>query len=251
MQLQIPHAPRKVRLSQVPGAVGRLLRALGLGLLGLAVCVAAGAWAGQRFWAERQFVASAVEISGRVSAVKRPVPGQDRGVISVVYRIGEEDQAAGGVITSAARAAELYPGAELRLLVDPASPSQPREAGEAEARAGRWRLFPLGVGLGLLLAIAAVGFELRRTVRSDLEPIRLGALVWLTPSSPLPESTREQVIRGSYLRGEVRHEVQTRVRPKRYPVRNGEKLLVAIVPSRPTWARAIDEDLAKTLGWLG
>ena len=29
-----------------------------------------------------------------------------------------------------------------------------------------------------------------------------------------------------------------------------EKLLAAVVPSRPTWVRVIDEDLAHQLGWF-
>jgi hypothetical protein len=33
-------------------------------------------------------------------------------------------------------------------------------------------------------------------------------------------------------------------------VRNGEKVLAAVVPRRPTWVRIIDADLAKTLGWI-
>jgi hypothetical protein len=32
-------------------------------------------------------------------------------------------------------------------------------------------------------------------------------------------------------------------------VRNGEKVLAAVVPTEPTWARVVDEELAKTLGW--
>ena len=44
-------------------------------------------------------------------------------------------------------------------------------------------------------------------------------------------------------------EVTARGRPGRRPVRNGEKVLAAVVPSEPTWVRVVDEDLARTLGW--
>jgi hypothetical protein len=33
-------------------------------------------------------------------------------------------------------------------------------------------------------------------------------------------------------------------------VRNGSKVLAAVVPREPDWARVIDEDLARTLGWI-
>ncbi|MFP2908384.1 DUF3592 domain-containing protein, partial [Pyxidicoccus sp. 3LFB2] len=49
---------------------------------------------------------------------------------------------------------------------------------------------------------------------------------------------------------DVKHAVRARVRPGRAPVRNGEKVLAAVVPRQPGWARVIDQDLAKELGWV-
>jgi len=98
--------------------------------------------------------------------------------------------------------------------------------------------------LALLLLL-----EGRRALLRELNPLRHGMLVWLTPNAPLPETKQETVFAAHYYRQDVKYEVQARARPGRAPVRNGEKVLAAVVPSRPTWVRVIDEDLAKTLGW--
>jgi hypothetical protein len=90
----------------------------------------------------------------------------------------------------------------------------------------------------------------RRLWRAEVEPLRLGALVWLTPQGPLPETRGEVVFPAHYFRQDVKHGVRARVRPGRAPVRNGDKVLAAVVPRQPGWARVIDQDLAKELGWV-
>ena len=63
-----------------------------------------------------------------------------------------------------------------------------------------------------------------------------------------PESD-ELRFAGHYFRDDQRFEVTARGRPGRRPVRNGEKVLAAVLPSQPTWARVVDEELATALGW--
>ena len=157
---------------------------------------------------------------------------------------------ASGVVTSAEYAEGLGRGGEVTLLVDPGDPDAPREARYAREQAKVLDLVPVALGLGGLLAAAAVALEVRRTVRADLTPLRSGLLVWLTPDHELPDTRAEVVFPASYYRQDVRYEVKARVRPGRAPVRNGGKVLAAVVPSRPTWVRVIDEDLARALGWV-
>ncbi|WP_342373732.1 DUF3592 domain-containing protein [Myxococcus stipitatus] len=253
MQLAIPHAPRKVRLTQVPGAMGRLARDAMLGLLFMALLGAAAMWAGRFFVEEHGFAARAEEVDGVVVATRLP-PRHARdgaeGTLEVLYTFQEVEHSVSGVPTFAEFAEGLGKGAAVKLLVDPAAPDRPREAGYARTRASRMGWMPWGLAVGALVAVALFTREARRLVRSEVEPLRLGALVWLTPDGPLPESKGEVAFPAHYFRQDVKMEVRARVRPGRAPVRNGAKVLAAVVPREPGWARVIDQDLAGVLGWL-
>ena len=254
MRLAIPNAPRKVSLRQVPGALRRLAMVAVFGA-GLAVAIGvaslrAGSYASQ----EKEFFADAVEVPARVTQVVLPPFNQRSGAVaklSVIYQWPEGiDRSATGIITSAEFAEGLGVGANVKLLLSPKDPERPREGGYERDREGLHGFVPFGVGLGVLLALGWFGFELKRAVQRELQPLRVGMIVWLTPDSELPETRGETSFPASYFRQDVKIQVQARARPGRAPVRNGEKLLAAVVPSRPTWVRVIDEDLAHQLGWF-
>ncbi len=253
MQFAIPHAPRRVRFTQVPGAVGRLVRTIVLGLLFMGALGAGASVAGRFFMKERDFFSRALEVKGLVAGVTLP-PLEKRmdgeATLEVLYSVNKMQHSISGVRTAAEYAEGLGHGAEVTLLVDPTQPDRPREAGFARERSGAINLVPWGLGLGALGAVALFLRELRRTLRAEVEPLRLGALVWLTPDAPLPETRKEIVFAGTYFRQDVKHSVRARVRPGRAPVRNGGKVLAAVVPREPDWARVVDEDLARTLGWI-
>ncbi len=253
MKLAIPIAPRAVRLHQVPGALlrlavvcaGAVVLALGLGWGSLRV----GAWLSK----EQGFFDVAQEVDGTLISANLPPPGKRDGQLarlSVLYLFDEREHQASGVATAAEYAEGLGPGARLKLLVDPANADHPREARHARATFGVERFLPVGIGLGVLLAALLIAWELRRALTRELAPLKLGMLVWLTPEGELPETRRETTFAASYWKQDVQYFVKARARPGRAPVRNGEKVLAAVVPSRPTWVRVIDEDLAKTLGWF-
>ncbi|WP_224240771.1 DUF3592 domain-containing protein [Hyalangium gracile] len=253
MQFAIPHAPRRVRFTQVPGAVGRLVRTFALGLLFMAGLGAGAALAGRFFVKERSFFIRAQEVVGLVA--DRKLPPKDKRVdaealLEVLYNVDGVQHTVSGVRTSAEYAEGLGHGAQVTLLVDPTQPDRPREARYARANSGAVDLVPWALGVGALGAILFFLRELRRTIRAELEPLRVGALVWLTPDGPLPETRREIVFPASYYRQDVKLSVRARARPGRAPVRNGQKVLAAVVPREPDWVRVIDEDLARTLGWI-
>lgn len=254
MRLAIPNVPRKVSLRQVPGALARLSLVAGAGVLLVAVLGVISGKAGGWVSKEQQFFAEAVEVPGKVTQVTLPPQNQREGGVarlSVIYRYPEDfDRSAAGVATSALFAEGIGVGATVPLLVHPSDPDHPREGGYEREREGLQRFIPFGVGVGVLLAFGLFGFELKRSVKSELEPLRSGMLVWLTPDEPLSDSKAELVFGASYYRQDVKMAVRARARPGRAPVRNGEKLLAAVVPSRPTWVRVIDEDLARSLGWF-
>ncbi|MFP2957703.1 DUF3592 domain-containing protein [Myxococcus sp. 1LA] len=253
MQLAIPHAPRKVRLTQVPGAVGRVVRGVLLGLAAVALLGTGAGWAGRYFVEEQRFASRAEEVEGLVMASRLPPPDAREGAegaLEVIYTFAEVEHSVANIRTFAEYAEGLGRGARVTLLVDPAEPGRPREAGFARSRALRVGLMPWGIGLGVLVAVGFFAWEMRRLWRSEVEPLRLGALVWLTPDGPLPESRGEVSFPAHYFRQDVKHAVRARGRPGRAPVRNGEKVLAAVVPRQPGWARVIDQDLASVLGWL-
>lgn len=252
MQLGIPSPPRPVSLGQVPGALGRLALSAGVAVALVGLGLGVGRLAGRALSSEREFFERAVEVPGQVGSISLPPLAQREGGvarISVIYAVEGRDRSASGVELDAVAAEELARGNTVTLLVDPASPEHPREARYARARSGIVAFGQAGLGLGLLFGLAGLAWELRRAVRRELEPLRRGMLVWLTPDGELPATRGELVFPASYYRDDVKYAVQARARPGRAPVRNGEKLLAAVVPSQPTWVRVIDEDLAKTLGW--
>lgn len=254
MQLRIPHAPRPVTLSQIPGARRRLLVVGALGFVGIVALGFVGQVVGAHVIAEQRFLARAVSVEGTVVAVALPpLETRDHAAaqLTALYDLRGARHSATAIAMNAFDAERLGKGAKVTLLVDPAEPDHPREQRAALRAAQRTSLLPFGFFLGVLLAVAAIIAEAARTVRSDLEPIRHGALVWLTPDQPLPADGRPTVISATYYRDDVKHPVRARFSPKRAPVRNGEKVLAAIVPARPTWARVVDEELAARLGWRG
>jgi hypothetical protein len=240
-----------VRFTQVPGTVGRLLLVLLAGLALMAL-LGAGAWAaGRLFVEERDFLARAQEVEGLVAAVSLPPRGQRAGAqaaLAVLYRFQDLQHTASAVPVSAEVAEGIGPGAKVQLLVDPSRPDVPREAGFVHERAGQWNLLPWALGLGALLAVGLFAWVLRRTVRAEVQPLRTGMLVWLTPDGPLPE--RGDVFAATWFQQDVKHAVRARLRRGRAPVRNGDKLLAAVLPHHPGLARVVDEELARILGWV-
>ncbi|PTL85767.1 DUF3592 domain-containing protein [Vitiosangium sp. GDMCC 1.1324] len=253
MQLAIPHAPRRVPLSKVPGSIARLVRVALAGWMLMAV-LGVGAWALGRFVVEEQaFVARAEELEGQVAAMTLPPRGEREGAeakLEVLYAVGSVRYSASGVRTHAEYAEGLAPGARVKLLVDPLVPDKPREAAFVRERARALGLVPWGLGLGALVAVGLFARELRRTLRAELEPLRKGMLVWLTPEGPLPESRREVLFPATYRKETQTLAVRARLRPGKAPVRNGEKVLAAVLSSLPGQARVIDEELARALGWV-
>jgi hypothetical protein len=171
------------------------------------------------------------------------------GALSVLYRFQNAHHSVSGVRVAAEFAEGLGAGARVRLLVDPSRPDLPREAGFVHERAGRLNLLPWGLGLGGLLAVGLFVWVLRRTVRAEVQPLRTGMLVWLTPEGPLPERG-DGIFPASYWQADVKHSIRARFRAGRAPVRNGDKLLAAVLPHHPGLARVVDEELARILGWV-
>jgi hypothetical protein len=253
LRFAIPHAPRAVKLRQVPGALRRLGVVALLGMTLAAAAALGGRWVSRFVSRERGFLARAVEVTGQVNRIHLPPPSEREGrmaTVDVLYVFDERHVTVSGVAARAEQAEGWGPGAEVTLLVDPADPERPREAGAARLAAQRLDLWPYGLGAGVVVGALLFALELRRTYRADVEPLRKGALVWLTPAQPLPDTLRETTFRASYYRDDVKLDVRARGRPGRAPVRNGEKVLAAVVPKKPTWVRIIDADLAKTLGWI-
>lgn len=251
MRFRIPHAPRKVRVTQIPGAVLRLVTTAGVACAVLAVLTLGARMAADRYVEERRFLREAHTVTGTVAEVRLPLQEDGPGAVDVLYEVDGVAFTGSRLPIAAEDARGLRQGLPLELRVDPRRPSVAREARLAAAEAKRLDWVPYGIAAGALLGLVVMGRELLRTVRSDLEPLRRGLLVWLTPAEPLPDTRKEIVFRASYHREDVKHEVKARIRPGRAPVRNGEKVLAAVIPSRPTWARVVDEDLAKSLGWWG
>jgi hypothetical protein len=250
-QLAIPPAPRAVSLLQVPGALRRLGVTVGVGsVLVVALVVGARALSG-RLSAEGDFFSHAEEVTAQVADVRLPPPevcDSEPASLHVIYEF-KGRQLAASIEADGLESEGLARGSRVLLLVDPRAPAEPREALRARRRAGAqplgWAALTLGVGLVMVLA----AFELRRAFRRELDPLRRGMLVWLTPPPELPPSRGEVIFPASYWRDDVAQQVTARARPGRAPVRNGEKLLAALLPSEPRWVRVIDEDLARALGW--
>ncbi len=253
MQLAIPQAPRPVPLTRVPGAVFRLVRVVIRGLALMALVVA-GTWVVGRFLVEeRTFLARAQEVEGQLMASTLPPKDEREGAearLEVIYSVGKVQYSAAGVRTRAEYAEGIGRGARVLLLVDPHAPDRPREAGYVRERALGLGMVPWGLGLGALAAVSLFAWELRRTLRAELAPLRKGMLVWITPEQPLEESTRERYFSATYFKQDQKHTVRARLGPRRAPVRNGDKVLAAVLSSLPGQARVIDEELARRLGWV-
>ena len=111
-------------------------------------------------------------------------------------------------------AEKLFMGAKVTLLVDPSRALEGRR--RPSGCAGRVGLVWLGsliVGLGLLLGGGLVAFELRRAIRREVAPLRLGALVWLTADEPLPDTKEELRFAAHYFRDDVKQSVTARGAP--------------------------------------
>jgi hypothetical protein len=251
MQLAIPSAPRPVRLTQLPGAVRRVtwvgLLCLSAVVLVTLAAVAAGRWLSD----DARFAGDAVVVTGSVVKVDRPSRGAIEGSsvpVAVIYSFGGSQRAA-TVDVEAALAEPLGRGAPVELLVLAAQPERPRHRGTTEARAGRNSLvLPVAVA-GLMVAVLVLLREVRRAVRREVEPLRLGRLVWLTIEGPWPQGGSELAVPAHYFRDDVKHAVTARVRQGPSPVRQGEKVLAAVAPREPTWVRVVDEAVARGLGW--
>jgi hypothetical protein len=252
-QLAIPSAPRRVRLTQVPGALRGVATVAALAgaatLLAWALAFGASGWLSK----ERAFLERAVPVRGTVVSVALP-PVDERdhrqASLQVLYQVDGAERSASGVELSALAAEGLGRGAAVDLLVDPARPDHPREAGEARSRAPLLWLANLLLGVGVLATLALIARELRKAWRRQLAPLRTGAIVWLTPAAPLPDAPPrgEVSFAASYYRDDVRHEVTARADGGAW-IRQNEKVLAALVPGEPTWVRVIDERLARRLGW--
>jgi hypothetical protein len=253
MQLAIPSASRKASLTQVPGALNRVAVVAGLSSLLVVALGFLGGLAARHLAKEKDFLTAAVEVPGTVADVSLPPLEERRGGLAklrVLYEFDGKARTASGVTMDALEAEGLGPGARVTLLVDPSKPSAPRELHEAWRGEPTLWLGQAGLGFGAMLGLLLVARELRRAVRRELEPLRTGALVWPTPDTELPRSRGELRFPAHYFQEGVKVQVVARGRPGRAPVKNGEKMLAAVVPSEPSWARIIDEDLARRLGWF-
>lgn len=249
VQLAIPHAPRPASLAQVPGALRRVVL-VGVGCVVSVLVVAVLARVALRWVTEEaRFVAGAEAVTGRVVRVDRPKAERASWPVAVIYALGAGQQAA-TIEVDAAIAEPLGKGAPIELLVRPEAPSQPRERHTVEARASRGSLLLPVLGVAVVAAVLVLVRELRRALRREVEPLRTGLLVWLTPDAPLPERRGPFAFPAHYFRDDVKHAVVARADGRRRPVKNGEKLLAAVAPREPTWVRVVDEEVAQRLGWF-
>ncbi|MCA2981279.1 MAG: DUF3592 domain-containing protein [Myxococcaceae bacterium] len=245
VQLAIPRAPRAVRLHQVPGAIRRV------GLVAV-MCLTGGAlltgvaWLATRWLTDdARFLREAVPVEGVVVAV---TPAGATRTVHVIYRF-DGRQHAGAVAMDAERASGLGKGASIALLVSVDAPAHARERGTIEAGARQGPLLGAVLAVGLVMATLVLLREVRRATRREVEPLRTGALVWLTPDAALPQGGRELAFAAHFHRDDVRVDVTARLAGARRPVRNGDKLLAAVAPREPTWVRVVDEEVALALGW--
>lgn len=250
-QLAIPQAPRAVSLAQLPSAVRRLTV---VGVVGL--CLVATAWAvgsPARAWlaGERAFLDRAIETKGTVAEVTLPPKDERDGAsasLRVIFTTDGQPRTASNVPMEARVAEGLGRGATIDLLVDPLHPEHAREKQWATGRQLTVLFANVALGLGVLLTLAFLAREGRRALRRELDPLRVGAIVWLTPSVDTFGATGEVTFPASYFRDDVKYEVTARAVAGGW-VRNGEKVLAALVPTEPTWVLVIDEALARRLGW--
>jgi hypothetical protein len=247
VQLAIPHAPRPVSLRQVPGATRRVGLVALIALAG-AIVLTALAWALTRWITDdARFLRDATAVEGTVVSVA-PTRDRARTAVQVIYRFDERQHTA-PVQVDSERASGLGKGARVDLLVRASEPERPRERLTTEASAGQGPLLGAVVVIAVVAALLVVARELRRAMRREVEPLRTGLLVWLTPNEALPPRAGEFAFPAHFYRDDRRVDVTARLHGARRPVRNGEKLLAAVAPREPNWVRVVDEEVARSLGW--
>ena len=253
MKLAIPQPPRPVTLRQVPGAFLRIgLMAVAL-VMAMVLLWGLTDFVGRRLSAEAAFLGRAVQVTGTVvGVVVPPVAERDgaTGQMSALFTFDERQISASRIEVDARQSEGLGRGNEVRLLVDPQDLSHPKDARLIESRLPTRWLIPLIVGLGGAVALLVLIREFRKVVQGELEPLKNGLMVWLTPDEPLPETREETTFKASYWRNDQQFRVLARARPGRAVVKNGDKVLAALVPGKESWVRVIDEDLARSLGWF-
>ncbi len=236
-----------MKLRQVPGAVRRVGLVALLALLGVTTLTAV-AWGATRWLTDdARFLREAALVDGTVVTVE-PDRGRARTQVQVIYRF-EERQHTASVAMDSERARGVGKGARLELLVAKAAPDQPREKGTTEAGATSGPMLGVVLAIALLAAVLVVARELRRAMRREVEPLRTGLLVWLTPNTELDDRPGERSFPAYFYRDDRRHDVTARFNGSRKPVRNGARLLAAVAPREPTWVRVVDEEVAQALGW--
>jgi hypothetical protein len=237
-------------LRQVPGAMRRV-SIVAVACLAAVLVVGLGARLAVRWLTDdARFVAEAERVEGTVVRVDRPAKGGSEKSalnVAVIYSFHGQQSATVEVETSIAE--PLGKGARIELLVRADDPGRPREAGTAEARSGRSSLIMPIVGVAIVAAILVLIRELRRATRREVEPLRTGLLVWLTPDAPLPDAKAPFTFAAHYFRDDVKQAVTANADGRRKPVKNGDKLLAAVAPREPTWVRVVDEEVARSLGW--
>jgi hypothetical protein len=244
VKLALPAAPRKVRLGQVPGARVRIGAAVALLLLAAGLFAAAERRALTRARAERAAFARRVAVEGRVLQAR--LDGE-AAVADVLYEVDGRGYSARGIAVRV-EGRPLGHGARLALSVDPAAPDAPLEARFAAREAARIGLPLWGLsGAGGLLLLFLLGWTVA-LIRREPRALRSGLLVWATPADP-QAPLRFGRLRGRYFLRDVEFDLCARARRGRGLVRNGEKVLAAVVPGRPRQAWVVDEALAASLGW--
>jgi hypothetical protein len=165
----------------------------------------------------------------------------------VLYQVDGRGYSAQGIAVRV-EGRPLGHGARLALSVDPAAPDAPLEARFAAGRAARiWLRLQLQTGAGGLLLLGLLAWTVA-VIRREPRALRSGLLVWATPADPRTP-VRFGRLRGRYFLRDVEFDLRARARRSQGLVRNGEKVLAAVVPGRPRQAWVVDEALAASLGW--
>jgi hypothetical protein len=225
----------------------RVGRVAGLASFGV-VALTALAWGLTRWITDdARFLRDAAAVEGTVVSVE---PARDRAQtpVQVIYRFAERQHTA-SVFVESERASGLGKGAKLELLVRAAEPERARERLTTEASARQGPFLGTVLLVAIVAALLVVVREVRRAMRREVEPLRTGLLVWLTPNEALGERRGEFAFPAHFYRDDRRVDVTARLNGSRRPVRNGEKLLAAVAPREPGWVRVVDEEVARSLGW--
>jgi hypothetical protein len=235
-------------LSQVPGALKRFSVVAALCGAGLLVATGSARLLSGVMTEEARFLDGAARVQGTVVRVERPRSEQRAWPVAVIYRFAELQQSA-TIDVDVSVAEQLGKGASVELVVRSETPGRPRELRTTELRAQQGSFVVPVIGIVGVVAVLLLARELRRALRREIEPLRTGLLVWLTPDQPLPEAPGSFSFAAHYFRDDVKHAVVAQADGRRKPVRNGEKVLAAVAPKEPTWVRVVDEEVAQRLGW--